>query len=86
MTDHHFSGLSRIHLQTVGNEELCFRLTFRSTDGRPEIVQFQLSSADSMAFLNALMGIQRKTGWPLPSYSRPSDKPSLRVVVDNSEE
>lgn len=87
MTDYRFSGLSELKLSPVeGNEALRFHLTFQSKEHHSDTIQFQLSSADSMSFLNALMGMQRKFGWPLPAYARPSGKPSLRVVVDNSEE
>ena len=85
MADYRFNGLSEMKMTPVEeNGALHFHLTFQSRASRSDTIQFQLSSADSMSVLNALMGVQRRMGWPLPS--RPSGKPSLRVVVDNSEE
>jgi hypothetical protein len=87
MADYKFSDLVSVKFSPVNeNRELHFHLTFASQESHPNTVQFRLSSAHAMAILNGLMTIQRNMGWPLPSYSRPSGKPSLSVVVDNSED
>lgn len=85
MAKHEFHSLTRLELTPVTeNQELRFHLTFQSSASRQDTVEFRLSSDHAMVVLSALMGVQRKLGWPLPG--RPSGKHSLRVVVDNSEE
>lgn len=86
MTDYLLTGLSQVRLSPVEeNTALRFHLTFQPEKSRQDTVQFQLPSAQAMAVLHALMTMQRKHGWPLPAYARPSGQPSLQVVVDNSE-
>jgi hypothetical protein len=86
MADYRLQSLSRVKLSPVNeNQGLDFHLTFQSSKSRQDTVQFQLSSNHAMAILNALMGMQRKFGWPLPAPSQPYGAPFLRVVVDNSE-
>lgn len=81
MPTHVFEGLSELALNPAGeNTRLCFRLTFQpsSSPEEPQLVQFELSSADAMEFLGALRDVQRRLGWP--SRRPPRGRPALKIV------
>jgi len=87
MPTYRFENLSQLTLRPLrADQRLGFSLTFQSTPHRRDTVQFELSPKEAMCVLQLLKEVQEKFAWPVPEFSlKASGKPSLRVVVDNSE-
>jgi hypothetical protein len=87
MAIYHFENLSQLTVKPLGSGQgLGGGLTFQSTRHRRDTIQFELSAKEAMCFLQLLKEVQQKFAWAAPEFSlEVSGKPSLRVVVDNSE-
>jgi hypothetical protein len=87
MPTYHFENLSQLTVKPLGSDQgLGVGLTFQSTRHRRDTIQFELSPKEAMCFLQLLKEMQQKFAWAVPDFSlETSGKPSLRVVVDNSE-
>jgi hypothetical protein len=87
MPTYHFENISQLTVKPLGSDQgLGISLTFQSTGHRRDTVLFKLSPKEAMSFLQLLKEVQQKFGWAVPEFSLDvSGRPSLRVVVDNSE-
>ena len=84
---HVYYALSKVRLEPRDeNLVLRFHLTFEpsSQNRNGQLVQFDVSSDQAMAILNALQTLQARHGWRLPSYRR-KGRPNLRIVETDDE-
>jgi hypothetical protein len=86
MGSYHFENLSQLTLKPLGaGQGLAVDLTFQSTRHRRDTIQFELSPKEAMCLLQLLKEVQQRFAWAVPDFSlEVSAKPSLRMVVDNS--
>jgi hypothetical protein len=80
-----FGTLTRVHIRPVPNKtRFRFHLLFRELE---QSVEFEIPYSDAMAIMDALQGLQRKHGIPIPESLRPTrGKPTLSLVKTDDDD